>query len=183
MDTPLVSNPYRINPRRSRHLKTAEHKVGRQDFVFAGAQAGVCGGFALMFVLMVYSYGVGEGFWLPLKSIAGFILGVDALVGTGGAIFLGFCIHVVASACFGAIFALLVPKDSSSGPLFLEGIIYGLVVWAVMTFVVLPLVNSTLSDRVATMATAWFFAHLLFGGFLALIPGLEHRHLHLRAHA
>jgi hypothetical protein len=50
------------------------------------------------------------------------------------------------------------------------------VVWAVMTYIGLPIVNTTMQARVALMPGWWFFAHLIFGAVTGTIAAaLSHR--------
>lgn len=132
--------------------------------VGAGIVAGIMGGIAMAALTMMYTAGIGVGFWTPLRLMAATTSGVDALIGGGGTLFWGLMIHMMASIGFGIILAAVLPRRAGAGAGFGIGLLYGVVVWAVMTFIGLPIVNTTMQARVALMPGWWFFAHLVFGG-------------------
>jgi hypothetical protein len=74
------------------------------------------------------------------KFIASGILGMDALTGGSGTILLGVIAHYFIALTFTVLFFVLflktniLPKNK-----FVTGIIYGTFVWAVMSFIVLPM--------------------------------------------
>jgi len=149
------------------------HPVPRETIWRGGPVTGVIAGVIMAFVAMLTTAAQGLGFWLVPKMIAATFLGVDALVGGAGAIILGVIIHLIVSALFGLLFAFLTPRIISASSDFGLGIIYGVIIWAVMTFIILPIGNEVMRDRVALMPFAWFVQHLVFGGSLALTPYFE----------
>lgn len=149
----------------------AERKPSAKARLYGGAAAGMIAGAAMAMVAMIRAAAVGLGFWLPPKQIAGVIYGVDALIGGGSAVALGLLIHMVMSAAAGILFALVAYRLSTMTSL-LVGMVYGVLVWAVMTWLALPLVNQVMLDRVMVMPNWWFVYHLIFGGMLIVVPGL-----------
>lgn len=147
--------------------------VPRESIWRGGPVAGIIAGIIMAIVSMLITAAMGMGFWLVPKMIAATFLGVDALVGGAGAVILGVIVHLIVSAILGLIFAFLTPRIISASSDFGLGIVFGVVVWAVMTFIVLPLINDVMRDRVALMPFAWFIEHLVFGGSLALTPYFE----------
>lgn len=81
-------------------------------------------------------------FGIVSKYIASGWLGKSAMTGGTGTIWLGIISHYLVVACFTVFFFWLFPRMPfwSSNRL-LAGIVYGLFMWSIMTFVVLPLSN------------------------------------------
>lgn len=147
--------------------------------ISGGIIAGIIAGLVMAAFSMMYAAMVGVGFFTPLRLIAAALAGVTALIDGGGILTLGVAIHMMASAVFGIIFAALLPRRTSGGAAFGLGLVYGVVVWAVMTFIGLPAVNPVMGARVALMRGSWFFEHLLFGAVLAITPALVRRFSHV----
>lgn len=139
----------------------------------AGALAGLIGGIVMAMFAMTVTAIMGQGVWMPLRLIAASILGVDALVGGVGVLMAGLIMHMMASVIFGLIFAAIV---GAAGPAmaFGAGIVYGIVIWAGMTYIGLPIADPTMQARVVMMGGPWFVEHLIFGGMLFLTPLLAH---------
>ncbi len=147
-----------------------------KGIIGAGIGAGIIGGIVMAAFAMMYGAAVGIGFWTPVRLIAATTNGVDALIGGGGILLWGLIIHMITAAVWGVIFAALLPRRASAGAGFGWGIAFGIVVWAVMTFIGLPLVNSTMQARISLMQGSWFFEHLLYGVVSgALIPAFRNR--------
>lgn len=143
--------------------------------VGGGAVAGIIAGIVMAMFTMMYAGMMGMGFWMPLRLIAATLFGVDALVGTGGVLFVGLVLHMVVSAVFGIIFAAIVGARTSGAAAVGWGLIYGVAIWAVMGFLVVPVANSTMNPRLPMMAGAFFIEHLLFGITLGITPALMRR--------
>jgi hypothetical protein len=106
--------------------------------------------------------------------IAGTFYGPMALVGGGGVIAIGILTHFAVAIVVGIVFAGLTLRIESTAADFFLGIVYGIAVWAFMTFVTLAVFNDTMLVRVALSGTWWFFLHWIYGGFLGLFtPGLR----------
>ncbi len=129
----------------------------------AGIGAGIIGGIMMAAFSMMNAGATGMGFWTPLRLIAATTNGVDALIGGGVILLWGLMIHMITSAVWGVILAAVLPWRASAGAGLGWGIGYGIVVWAVMTFIGMPLVNSTMQARISLMQGSWFFEHLLYG--------------------
>lgn len=80
---------------------------------------------------------------------------------------------IVKMTTYGVLVAFLTPRITSPSSDFGLGIAYGVIIWAAMTFIVLPLFNDVMRERAALMPFAWFIDHLVFGGSLALTPYFE----------
>ena len=159
----------------------------RSEILEAGIVAGLLGGVLMAAVAMIQSAAVDLGFWLPLKLIAGLYFGVEALIGDGGVIVFGAITHLVTASLWGVVFAGLAGGRLHPGLAIIAGLGFGVAVWFIMTYAVLPFANPTMLDRV-NLSMGWFFVyHLIFGATLALSPqmarGFHRRHLTGRAPA
>ena len=140
----------------------------------AGAVAGIVAGVVMAGWAMLFSAYTAAGFWLPPQLIAATVFGPVAMVRGMEAVLIGVLLHVVVSAGFGILFALMTGwRPLGGGELIVAGLAYGAAIWAVMTFGILPLVNPTMSARVALEPANWLFQHLLFGALLALLAPLR----------
>lgn len=148
------------------------HPFAGERHYAAGALAGFIGGIVMAIVAMIVTASMGAGMLMPLKAMAALLLGVDALVGGAGAIIVGMMIHFATAIILGLIFAAII-GDARPGAAFGLGLIYGFGVWIVMTFLILPAANPTMSARVAMMGGWWFVEHLVYGGMLFLLPILH----------
>lgn len=81
--------------------------------------------------------------------------------------------HVAVSAFYGLIFGFLVSRATPLGIAFLYGVVYSTLIWAGMTYVVLPLVNLPMQTYEALQPNWWFVSHFVFGSLLCLTPLLK----------
>ena len=133
----------------------------------AGALAGLIAGMVMGLVAMFHALSSGMSFWLPMQQIAGVVYGVEAVLGGVGPTVVGIIIHLALSACFGLLFGLIVARLPMRGTLWL-GLAYGVAIWLVASFAILPAINPTMQDRVAIMPGWWFGLHMIFGAVLSL---------------
>jgi hypothetical protein len=137
--------------------------------------AGMAGGFAMLVCMMVGASNAGMPWDSPLRWIASLLMSEPALimagkaaggVSTAACLALGLSIHLIVAVAFARLFLMTV--DSLRGwRLLPAGIAYGVVIWAIMTFGVLRLVNDVMYARVKLVSTVFFGAHLLYGSILA----------------
>jgi hypothetical protein len=139
-----------------------------RSLIAAGAVAGLGAGILMAVCEMIYAGFRGAGIWLPFRSIAGTFYGPMALVGNPGVIIIGILEHLAIAAVLGIVFVTLSARGRSSGSAFWNGVLYGTAVWAVMTYVLLPVFNSTMRARVMLMPVSWLFLHWIYGGLLGL---------------
>jgi hypothetical protein len=147
----------------------------QEALVLPGIQAGVAAGIVMALLLMCVSAAKGLGFWQPLNEIASSILGVDALIAGAGAAVLGAAILLIVSAIFGVLFSSIFRPSPGGSPSVSWGVLYGVAIWLVMTFAVLPSADSTMRARVALMPGWWFVSVLVYGACLAASPILRRR--------
>lgn len=158
---------------------TMQKKLFRLDSVSAGIFAGILGGIFMAIFWMVASAIASLGFWHPMELVGGMFYGVDSILGGVGPVLTGIFLHLFGTAALGAAFGAILPLDRfpgislSSGQSATWGILFGMAAWAAATFVVLPALNETMSQRVALAAGWWFFSFLLFGSTLGITPMLR----------
>lgn len=147
-------------------------RVNVRAGILGGVVAGVIAGVVMAMVAMIRASVLGLGFWLPVKQIAALWYGVDALILGAGAVWVGLLTHLVVAALYGLLFGTTVGRTGSMAGSFAGGLLYGVAIWAVMTWVALPLTNEVMLERVTLMPWWWFGYHLIFGGMLFLTPPL-----------
>lgn len=80
------------------------------------------------------------------QYIASGVLGKDAFSGGMGTAALGLLFHFIIAYIFTIIFFLLYPKlNLQSKNMIVVGLMYGMLVWAIMNLVVLPMSNAAIS--------------------------------------
>lgn len=138
-----------------------------------GVETGVVAGIAMAMVTMLTSYFMGTGFLTPLLLISATFFGQAALAGGVGVIAAGVVLHMMNSAVFGVIFAYITRQASSGGTYLWAGLAFGIAIWAMITFAVLPVADPIMRQHVAMTPIPWFVNHLVFGAMLALTPYFE----------
>jgi len=147
--------------------------LDRKAKIPAGILGGVAAGIAMAVVAMLVSAAMGQSLFTPVYLISGVFLGASALAGGIGPFLVGLLVHLFVSSVFGVIFAMMTPRVLSQGKTLTRGLIYGVVLWAIMTYAVLPWANPVMFNQVAQIPGWFLFQHLVFGGTLVLIPRLE----------
>lgn len=138
----------------------------------------IAGAMMAMYAMIASATFLGQGFFTPLYGIASPLLGPSAMMqsmklglswATGPAL-LGLIVHMLWSAFFGMLFALLVSGLRLRGMMALVGgLIYGLVALVLMSFVVLPIVGA--GGMPTTIGwPSFLIEHLIFGMVLGLWP-------------
>jgi hypothetical protein len=146
----------------------------------AGLIGGAWGGIAMIVVALIYGVSSGQGIWLPVNLIGATVvrsLQVASLeqLQTFNAITLlvGLTLHLVLSISIGLIFALLLPTLPGS-PL-LWAVIIGPLLWALVSVLILPLLNPVMAQYVEH--TSFFVAHvaysLVLGWWVARTPKIR----------
>jgi len=137
-----------------------------------GAIAGLIGGVAMAVVGAIISVWLGGDIWLESKQIAAFVYGAAATAQPGfvaGPVLVGTLLHMIVSALLGALFGILIRRvlrlTSEFGLPLLAGLIYGLLIWMVAYFLVLPSLDAPL---LMTYAPAFIVQHLVYGAVTGL---------------
>jgi hypothetical protein len=145
-----------------------------RDIAFAGAFTGLVAGLAMALCAMLGAAGAGERFFLPAELVAAALYGPQAL-GRTDAIFAGVVVHLLVAAAWGMLFAAIVTTPTTRFETFLGGLFYGIFIWVVMTFVVLPLADPTMHARALADAGFSLVDHLIFGAGMALLIPIRER--------
>lgn len=146
-----------------------------QGIFAGGATAGIFAAIVMALFSMSLAATQGIGFWTPMRMIAASLVGVKALVATPAVILLGICLHLGTGAFWGVVFASFVRRSTSAGAAFWAGLLYGVGVWAFMSYIGLPALNRTMEARVAMQPGKFFAGHLLYGACLMVTPALKNR--------
>jgi len=150
--------------------------------VIAGAIAGmVAGAVMAMYAMLASVTFLHQGFFTPLYGIASPIVGTGAMATSMqqgvyfslGPALVGLIVHMMWSALYGVIFALIARAARLHGvQAIVVGLVYGLAVQLVMSVIVLPLVGQ--GGMVGEIGLPSFtIEHLLFGLTLGLWVALR----------
>lgn len=149
-----------------------------------GALVGVIGGVLMAIFAMISSATyLQTGFFTPLYAIAAPLIGRQTLMTSlahgffyfaPGPAFLGLVIHLLWSAFWGIIFGLIARGlHLAEGAAIIGGLVYGLLVMLVMSFIVVPLVGAPSLLQIMGIFT-FIIANALFYGLpLGLWPVVQ----------
>lgn len=157
---------------------TAQRSVSLVETGTIGAIAGAAGGMMMAMVQMVYGgLAGGHTIWDAPMAIWAFVGGSDQFGAPSdhvGSIVLGMGGHLANSMMLGVAFAVLaalvVRTPGAMAPVAL-GTMFGVAVWIVMRYVVLPLNSGTsdlFTDGSVSPQWIWYVAHAAFGMTLGL---------------
>ena len=159
-------------------MDTARNQTSFLGFLIAGAIAGMIGGAMMaMFTMIATATYLGMGFFTPLYVMASPLIGKQVMMTAmhGGVFYfalgpavLGLVVHMMWSALWGIIFGLIAAGLHLRGvAAVVGGMIYGLLVLLVMSFIVLPIVGAPTLFQLLGWPT-WIIGHLLFGMVVGL---------------
>jgi hypothetical protein len=142
----------------------------------AGALAGLGGGLAMGLIGVLLTHALDQDRWLQLKVNASLVLGPAVATQSGFAatpILLGALIHMAVATLLGALFEVLLRRFASRTPADgspeLAGLAYGLLIWLVAFFVVIPVASPLLLQ---IYAPALIIQHLVYGAVTGLLYSL-----------
>ena len=131
----------------------------------AGIVGGLLGGLAMAVIALATTPFINRSIWFPINLVAAVVLrdlqaaSPEALGQFMPLAFLiGLVIHLLISTLIGTLFALFLP--TLPGPALLWSLITGTLLWAVVQFIVLPLVNPIMSELVSP--GSFVIAHILY---------------------
>jgi hypothetical protein len=148
----------------------AEEPPLTREIVKSGALAGIVGGILMAVWAMIATSALGLGPLVVPQLIGATFQGPEALVRGAGTVALGLVVHLLVSAGFGVLFATLVRRDTPLGVGMLAGVAYAMALFVLMTFIVVPVVNPVMSNRVSMMVGTTLIMHLLYGIGVGLTP-------------
>ena len=138
-----------------------------------GALAGLGGGLAMTIVAALLTRALDQDLWLQPKVIAGLVLGSSATAQAGfvaAPVLVGLLIHLAVSVLLGILFAIgmrrIARLPSDYGVPEVAGLAYGLLIWLVAYFVLLPLLAPTL---LGIYAPALLIQHIVYGTVAGLL--------------
>jgi len=144
--------------------------------IIGGGIAGILAGIVMAAAAMLYAAANGSGFLIPVRSIAATWYGASALVGGAGVLIVGLVTHLGTAAFGGVVFAALPSSRKSAIVALFSGLVWGVVVWAILSFAVMPWLNPTMyAGTVGKEPGWWFLLHLIYGGMLVVTPGVVRR--------
>lgn len=149
------------------------------NLIEAGATAGLIGGALMAGWAVIAALINGQGPFAPFALFGATFVGVEALLGGPGPVALGIALHLCMSVLLGVVFAAIVGRDPARSFAAFAGVLYGVAVLLVMTFLLTPVVDPVLRERIPMMRGAWVIQHVLFGLGVAWVPWLRRRfHAH-----
>lgn len=151
----------------------AADEVATAEVIKAGIVSGVIGGLAMAAYAMVAGVVLGQGAFAVPQLIGAVFRGPEALLQPPSATLIGIGVHVLTAAAFGVLFATLVRRDTPAPVAMLAGVAYALGVFVLMVFVVVPIVNPVMANRVSMMVGTVLMMHVIYGLGLGLAPRLR----------
>lgn len=149
--------------------------VRLRPLLVSGVLAGSLGGALMGLWLMIWFAADGAGFWTPMQLVAATFYGVEALVAGAGSVLVGVLLHMAVAVALGLLFALVLHRAAPLATAFVAAIAYALAVLVVGTFVVLPLVDDVMLERIALVPWAWVTAHGWYAVGLTFTPLVRRR--------
>ena len=133
-----------------------------------GVIGGLAGGLAMWVFMSIVTAIDGQGVWAMPKWVADAMYGDSWLGFNGTDVFTGLIIHFILSLVLGALFAVIVvPFVASPRTLLLSGIIWGAIVYLVLSVLAMGAIDETMAQEVPLIP--WMVANLLFGLVVALV--------------
>ena len=158
------------------HRRPAVHRlVARLPGVIglAGALAGLGGGLVMALIGALLTHALDQDLWLQLQVIASLVMGPAVAAESSfvaGPIVVGALIHLTVAALLGALFEVIMRQIVRLRSAFripeLAGLGYGLLIWLVVYFAIIPAVIPLLLQ---IYAPALIIQHLVYGAVTGLI--------------
>ena len=128
-----------------------------------GAVGGILAGVVFTAVTMWFTDSTAGKADMPLRMISTIVKGDKAMAAGTTSVSLGVVVHLVLSALFGILFALVVPRLRTNGTVALAGTLYGALLYVVNFLVLAPLAFTVFEDANQPFE---LFAHVVFGTLL-----------------
>jgi hypothetical protein len=140
----------------------------------AGAGAGLIGGVIVAMMEIAHGAAVGIGMLVPLKAASGLVYGAGATDRGISAMIVGVLVYLLVPLGLGAVFGVFVGRRFSVTTALAYGLVWGILIWAAVTWVALPRLNPPLAALAARYPAWWLLEHLVFGASLMLTPPIAH---------
>lgn len=134
--------------------------------------AGIVASLVMGMMEMIYEALAGDGFWSPAVYIGATVLrGLQSVripvAFSFWGVVLGLMGHMMNSVIFGLIFTAIVARSARSrGGVVVSGAVYALVIFFVMWYAVVPIVDPVILNL---NATVFAIAHIMWGVALGLL--------------
>lgn len=145
-----------------------------------GAIGGLVGGIALAMLMMIVTAAKGMGLLRPLYLIAATFHGSWAMAKGVDIVplVIGLMVHMLNSIIFGVVFALLLGSVTGTRrwgatAWTVSGLVWGLIVFIVNQYVVLPAVDPAMAMGADKVLFWWVLGHMMFGLILGFIVGSQ----------
>jgi len=147
--------------------QTTSRRPRSRDIFGPGIIAGLSGAALMALFAMIVSAAQGGAFFGPLKLISAVFLGSSAVTLGVGAVVLGIVIHLLVGSFWGVVYAAYLPRGVRLGTEIGVSLLYGIGIFLVMTFLILPWANPVMFGAIDRW---WFLVyHLVFGVSLTLV--------------
>lgn len=141
-----------------------------RDVILPGALAGTLGAFAMAVLACAFS-GVLHGEpWKPALLVSGLFFREGDAHGVLP-VLIGLFIHFTLAAGLATGFAMLLPRRGTAVAALCLGVLYGMGLWTVMTWLMIPFASPPLSHEAPT--SMLFLLHLAFGAALGTVPAFR----------
>ena len=138
-----------------------------------GMIAGLGGGLAMAIAGALIGAALGHDIWLEPKQIASVVYGPESTAQPGfapGPVLVGTAIHFLVAGALGALFGVvshrLLHLTTDFGVPVYIGMTYGMALWVVNYFGLLPVLNPSFAE---TYAASFMVQHLIYGAVTGLI--------------
>ncbi len=159
-------------------IETKATHSQRTSVEMSGALAGLVGGVMMAIVGAILALTIGDDLWKAPKLIATFVVSPDTVATPGflaGPVIIGSVIHLTLSVLFGVGFGILTTRlwkmPLAYGAPMVFGFVYGLAIWLIAYFIVLPLLNPLILD---IYAPSFLIQNLTYGVSVGLAYGFLH---------
>lgn len=141
------------------------------EILAGGILAGLIAGLIMeLYMMVVMAAAQGMPIWQPSRGIAAVFFG-QAAAGQGlWPVLFGLMIHFLTAAVWGVVFAVLIGHVTAGGAVG-WGLVYGFLVYLVMFYVVLPILNAPMTAMRGNLGV--IAEHLLYGAVLGVYAPLR----------
>lgn len=135
------------------------------SFALRGALGGIAGGVVFGALNMWFAHSMGMPADMPLMMIATIVQGEAALAAGTASSVLGLVVHMILSASFGVVLALLIRRLRTDALRALAGLVFGLGLYLVNFLVISPIAFGVFQDANQPLELT---THLVFGSVAVL---------------